>query len=139
MLVDIKLPPGLVLLHYLDAFDLEMAFQLRERNTTTLEEMQDSAVAVEANLLVKRSKLKEAERENIEKEHLTSSEVKLNILVSTMEEMMQKIIIKDKLVVQKHHAPLIAKEEEVVDPNHFAANLSYHRLENDCFMYLIHG
>jgi hypothetical protein len=117
MPADIKPPPGLALLHYPDAFDPEMAFQLRERNTTTLEEMQDNAIAVEANLLVKRSKLKEEERENIEKEHLTSSEVKLDILVSTMEEMMQKIIMRDELVVQKHHVPLIAEEEEVVDPN----------------------
>jgi len=64
-----------------------MTFQLRERNTTTLEEMQDNAIVVEANLLVKRSKLKAEEMENIEKEHLTSLKVKLNILVSTMEEM----------------------------------------------------
>lgn len=51
-----------------------------------LEEMRDNEIVVEANLLVKRSKLKEAERENIEKEHLTSLEVKLEILLSTMEE-----------------------------------------------------
>jgi len=50
--------------------------------------MQDNVIGVEANMLVKRSKLKEQERKNIEKEHLTSSEVKLDILLSTMEEMM---------------------------------------------------
>ena len=53
----------------------------------TLEEMQDNAIVVEANPLVKRSKLKEPERENIEEEHLTSSEVNLDILVRIMEEM----------------------------------------------------
>jgi hypothetical protein len=62
MPADIKPPPGLALLHYPDAFDLEMAFQLRERNTTTLKEMQDSAISVEANLLIKRSKIKAEER-----------------------------------------------------------------------------
>jgi hypothetical protein len=36
---DIKPPPGLGLLHYPDSFDPEMAFELRERNTTTLKEM----------------------------------------------------------------------------------------------------
>jgi hypothetical protein len=41
-------------LHYPDAFDPEMAFQLRERNTATLEEMKNVAVDVEANLLNKR-------------------------------------------------------------------------------------
>jgi len=127
MHVDIKPPSGLALLHCPNAFDPKMAFQLRERNTATLEEMQDSEIAMEANLLVKRSKLKEEARDNIEKEHLTSSEVKLDILVTTMEEMMQKITMRDELLVQKHHVPLIAEEEEVVDLNHSAANLSYHR------------
>ena len=36
---NIKPPPGLALLHYLDGFDLDMAYQLRERNTSTLEQM----------------------------------------------------------------------------------------------------
>jgi hypothetical protein len=40
MPVDIRPPPGLALLHYPDAFDPEMAFHLRERNTITLKEMQ---------------------------------------------------------------------------------------------------
>ena len=77
--------------------------------------------------------MKVEERENIEKEHLTSSEVKLDILVSTMEEMMQKIIMRDEFVVQKHHVPLIAEEEEVVGHNHFLANPSYHRSEKIVF------
>jgi hypothetical protein len=58
-LVDIRPPPGSAHLHYPDAFDPEMAFQLREWNTATLEEMQKIAVDVEANLLKKRSKLRE--------------------------------------------------------------------------------
>lgn len=52
---------------------------------------------------------------------------------------MQKIIIRDEIAVQKHHVPPIAEEEEVVDPNHFATNLSYHRSENDCFIYSFMG
>jgi hypothetical protein len=59
----INLPLGLALLHYLDAFDLEMAFQLRERNTTTLEETQKNAIGVEANFQIKKSKLKVEEKE----------------------------------------------------------------------------
>jgi len=39
MPVNIRPPPGSALLHYLDAFDLEMEFQVRERNLATLEEM----------------------------------------------------------------------------------------------------
>ena len=58
MSANIRPPPGLALLHYPDAFDPEMAFQLRERNTTTLKEMQDNEISVEANLLIKNSKIK---------------------------------------------------------------------------------
>jgi hypothetical protein len=139
MPVDIRPPPGLALLHYPDAFDPEMAFQLRERNTTTLKEMQDSAISVEAHLLIKRSKLEAEDRKNKEKEHLTSSEVKLDILASTMEEMLHKIIIREKLVVQRHHVPLITEKERVIVPKHFAAHPWYHGLENDHFMYSIHN
>jgi len=109
MPIDIKPPLGLALLHYLDAFDIDMAFQLRERNNTPLKEMQDSAISVEDNFLIKKSKLKEKEKEDTEKEHLTSSEVKLDILASPMKEMMQKIIMRDELV-QKHHVPFFAEK-----------------------------
>lgn len=50
--------------------------------------MHNNAIDVEVNLLIRREKLKEEERENIDVEHLTSSKVKLNILVSAVEEMM---------------------------------------------------
>jgi hypothetical protein len=39
MPADIRPPPRSTHLHYPDAFDPEMAFQLRERNSATLEEM----------------------------------------------------------------------------------------------------
>jgi hypothetical protein len=51
MSVDIRPPLRSAHLHYPDAFDPKMAFQLRERNIATLEEMQKVAVDVEANLL----------------------------------------------------------------------------------------
>jgi hypothetical protein len=137
--VDIKPPPGLALLHYLDAFDPEMEFHLRKRNTTTLEEMKKSEIGVEDNLLIKKSKLKEEEKENKEKEHLTSSKVKLDILASTMKEMMQNIIMRDELFVQKHHVPFFSQKEKVIVPNHFVAYPWYHRSENDCFMYSLHS
>jgi hypothetical protein len=134
MPADIRPPPGSTHLHFPDAFDPEMAFQLRERNTATLEEMQNIAVDVEANLLIKRSKVK-----NKEKEQLKSSEAKLDILASAMEEMMQKISRKDELVVQRHHVPLISEKEKVTVPKHFAAHPWYHGLDNDSFMYSIHN
>lgn len=39
MPANIRPPPRYALLHYPGAFDLEMEFQLRERNLATLEEM----------------------------------------------------------------------------------------------------
>ena len=121
-------------MHYPDAFDPEMAFQLRERNTASLEEMQRIAVDVETNLLIKRSKLKDKEREQ-----LKSSEAKLQILASAMEKLMQKINIQEELVVQRHHGPLISEKESVTVPNHAVAHPWYHGLNNDSFMYSIHN
>jgi hypothetical protein len=110
MPANIRPPHGLALLHYLDAFDPEMTFQLRERNTTTLKEMQDNAISVEANLLIKRSKIKAEERKKIEKEQLKYLEAKLDILTITMKEMMQKVIMRNELVVQGHHVPLVTEK-----------------------------
>jgi hypothetical protein len=139
MLVDINPPRDLSLLHYLDAFDLKMAFQLRERNTITLKEMQYSAISVEAHLLIKRSKLEAEDRKNKEKEHLTSSEVKLDILENTMEEMLHRISVREKLDVQRHHVPLVVEQERVTIPRNFSSHPWYHKPKNDYFMYSIHN
>jgi hypothetical protein len=101
-------------LHFPEAFDPEMAFQLRERNTASLEEMQNVAVDVETNLLIKRSKLKDKGMEQ-----LKSSEDKLQILASAIEKLMQKIIIEEELVVQRHHVPLISEKDTVHSPQTF--------------------
>jgi hypothetical protein len=126
--MDVRPPPGLAKLHFPYAFDPEMAFQLRERNTASLEDMQNIAFDVEANLLIKRSKVK-----NKEKEQLKSLEAKLDSLASAMEELMQRINRKDELVVQRHHIPLT-----VTVPKHFVVHPWYHDLDNDSFMYSIH-
>ena len=72
--------------------------------------MQKNLVDVEANLLIWSEKLKVEERENIYAEHLTSSEVKLEIFVSEMEEMIKNITVRDEFSIQDHHDPLIAKK-----------------------------
>jgi hypothetical protein len=51
---EIKPPQGLVLIKFPDGFDADMSYQLRERNAATLEDMQKSAISVEANLLAKK-------------------------------------------------------------------------------------
>jgi hypothetical protein len=52
---DIKPPQGLSLIKFPDGFDVDMPYQLRERNYVTIEDMQKSAVSVEANLLAKKA------------------------------------------------------------------------------------
>jgi hypothetical protein len=51
---EIKPPQGLALIKFPDGFDVDMSYQLRERNSTTLVDMQKSAISVETNLLAKR-------------------------------------------------------------------------------------
>lgn len=91
ILSKIKPPLGLALLHYSDAFDLEMAYHLRERNSTKLEDMKNNAVHVEANLLAKKLNLKSKKRFIIKEDPATSSDAKFKKLVKTMEKMMEKI------------------------------------------------
>lgn len=93
---DMKPPPGLALLHYPDAFDSDMAYKLKERDPTTLEEMQWNVVSVEANLLIKKSKSKHArtKKKFVFKEEASSSlDVNLDTLIKTMEKMMDRISI----------------------------------------------
>lgn len=73
--IEIKPPPGLALLRYLDGFDTDMAYHLRERNPTTLEKMQKNVVSVEANLLAKKAKLRVEKRVTIKEEPFSSSNV----------------------------------------------------------------
>ena len=76
-------------------------------------------------------------KDKTKKEQLKSSEAKLDILASAMEEMMQKISRKDELVVQRHHVPSILEKQKVTVPKYFASHPSYHGLDNDSFMYSI--
>ena len=64
--------------------------------------MQNSAIDVEAHFLIRREKLKEEEVKNIDPEESTSLEVKLDILASVVEEMMQKITARNDYDVQAH-------------------------------------
>lgn len=65
---SIKPPLGLGLIHFPEGFDVDMAYQLRERDPTTLEEIKANALKVEANLLAKKEKLKAERRATIKEE-----------------------------------------------------------------------
>lgn len=95
ILNDMKSPPGLSLLHYSDAFDQDMAYQLRERDLATLEEMKRNVVSVEANLLNNKSKLKLEKKFTIKEESSSSYDGKLDTLIKTIEIMMERMNIAD--------------------------------------------
>jgi len=132
MPVDIRPTPRSALLHYPGAFDPEMEFQLREREFATLHEMQNSTVSVEAHSLIRRARLKEEEMKNIDPAESTSLEVKLDVLVSAVEKMMEKINARNDYDVQAHG--LLIEEEQVADPKHFVSYPSCQRSDNDCFV-----
>ena len=133
MPTNIRPLPRSTLLNYPKPFDPEMDLQLREKNLATLEKMQNIAKDVEANLLITSVELKAKERDNIDAENLTSLGVKLNILVSAMEEMMQKVITRNKYDVQDHGS--LIEEKNVGDPKYFLSYPSCHRYDNDCLIY----
>ena len=67
-----------------------MAFQLKERNPPTLEDMQSVAVSVEANLLEKRARVRN-ERRGFAKDEASPSDLKIDVLTKGMEKLMDRI------------------------------------------------
>ena len=90
-------PQGLALMKFIDGFDPEMAYQLRERDPLTLEDMKRGAVSVEANLIDKRARMKNENRVTYREEAVAStSDTKIDNLVKTMERMMKRIIMNER-------------------------------------------
>jgi hypothetical protein len=97
ILTEIKPPQGLALIKFPDGFDTDMSYQLRERNATTLEDMQKSVVSVEENLLARRARQRTKKRVTIKEEPSTSSsDAKLDSLARAMEKMMERLTITDR-------------------------------------------
>jgi hypothetical protein len=94
---EIKPPQGLALIKFPDGFDADMSYQLRERNAATLEDMQKSAISVEANLLVKRARQRSERRVTIKEEPSTSTtDSRLYSLTRAVELMMERITVSDR-------------------------------------------
>jgi hypothetical protein len=94
---EIKPPQGLALIKFPDGFDADMSYQLRERNSTTLADMQKSAISVEANLLAKRARQRSERRVTIKEEPSTSnSDSKLDSLTRAVERMMERLTVSDR-------------------------------------------
>jgi hypothetical protein len=94
---EIKPPQGLALIKFPDGFDVDMSYQLRERNSTTLANMQKSAISVEANLLVKRARQRSERRVTIKEEPSTSTtDSRLDSLTRTVELMLERMNVSDR-------------------------------------------
>jgi hypothetical protein len=94
---EIKPPQGLALIKFPDGFDVDMSYQLRERNSTTLVDMQKSAISVEANLLAKRARQRTERRVTIKEEPFKSTtDSKLDSLARTVELMMERMNLSNR-------------------------------------------
>ena len=85
--VNVRSPLDLTLIKFPNGFDTNMAFQLRERNPPTLEEMQSVVVSVEDNLLAKRARVRNEKR--IAKDETSPYDIKIDNLSKNMERIME--------------------------------------------------
>jgi len=76
--------------------------------------------------------LKEEEMKNIDPAESTSLEVKLDILVSAVEKIMDKINARNDYDVQTHG--FLIEEEQVADPQHFVSYPICQRSDSDCLI-----
>ena len=95
MPLDLRPPPGLALIKFLYGFDTDMAFQLRERNPPTLEDMQNVAVSVEANLLAKIARVRNERRAPL-KDETSPFDKTMDALAKGMERMMDRIEVNER-------------------------------------------
>jgi hypothetical protein len=101
---EIKPPQGLALIKFPDGFDADMSYQLRERNAATLEDMQKSAISVEANLLAKRARQRTERRVTIKEEpSMSNIDSKLDSVVRSVELLLERISISDKKSSERQH------------------------------------
>ena len=70
---DLKPPQGSALNKFPEGFDPKMAYHLRERDPTSLEDMQKGALAVEVNLMEKRARMKNEKRVSFREESTPST------------------------------------------------------------------
>jgi len=87
---NLRPPPDLALIKFLDGFDFDMAYQLRERAPPSLVDMQNIVVSVEANLIAKRNRARN-ERRTTFKEEPSAFEQKLDAISKGMEKLGDRV------------------------------------------------
>ena len=114
---DVNPPPGAAKLHYDDAFSSELTQLLRERRSISLTYMMDDSIEVEVNLTTSnKTKHRNATRRVKEEEpqastSQSSSDAEFNMMIKTVENMMDKLSADDKIQMKDKNEP------QVINPN----------------------
>jgi len=87
---NLRPPPDLALYKFPDGFDLDMAYQLKERAPQTLADMQNVAVRVEANLIAKRNRAR-MERITTFKEEPSAFDQKLDAIINGLQRLGERV------------------------------------------------
>jgi hypothetical protein len=99
---QVKPPPRAAQVHYVDAFKSEFSLLLRQRGSTSLNDMMNDEIELEVNLDASGNiKLQiEAEKKKEKEETLPStsqaSEEKLDLMLNTMEKLVENLSLDDK-------------------------------------------
>jgi hypothetical protein len=128
------------MLDFSDGFEAEIAYQLRERNLATLDDMQKVMVDVEANLLIKRARMEAERKEAMKEDSPPLSDHKLDIVMKTVGRLIENLMLQDELTATKQpiRSPAQAnfiEQEEVVGPNCPVDDSCCPELEADDFIY----
>lgn len=86
ILDHLKLPVGLAMMKFPDGFAVDMAYQLRERELATMEDMQKIVVSIEANLLSKRAREKAEKKVTVKEESYSMDQ-----LLKKVEQMFERV------------------------------------------------
>ena len=111
---DIKPSPWVAKLHYVDPFDNEFALLLRERKSNTLPAMFINTLEVEANMMASgkiKPRAKIDRRKGREAHPSTSasssSDTKFEMMLKTMEKLMDRLTVEAKLMNWEQNEPQI--------------------------------
>ena len=110
---DVKPPPNATKLHYVDAFSSEFTLLLRERRFVSLAEMMDDAIKVEVNLITSNKTKQKNETRRVKEEEpqastsQSSSNAKFNMMMKTMEKMMDELSADDKNQMKDQNEPQV--------------------------------
>ena len=87
----------MALAKYPDGFDADMAYELRDKEYNTLEDMQKGAVSVEANLIEKKARMRAEKRVTYRDENVASTSDpnydRLSKNMEKLQQMMEKMVV----------------------------------------------